>query len=86
MREALEETGLDVELVRALDTWSYVYPSNDRQFIGIFYLCHLKNAQTEVAISDERDYFEWKALGGLSELLSTFEDRMRHWKWEKLSR
>jgi 8-oxo-dGTP diphosphatase len=55
-RELLEEVGLEVEIIKPLNTWSLLRDENT-QIVGITYLC--KAVSSEVILSEEHVDFAW---------------------------
>jgi 8-oxo-dGTP diphosphatase len=55
-REIREETGLNIAVLKPIITWSFL-KNNNKQVIGITYLCEAKNAK--VTISEEHEDFAW---------------------------
>lgn len=41
-REMLEETGVNVEPVKLLDTWNYINNEKTHQVAGVIYLCRYR--------------------------------------------
>jgi 8-oxo-dGTP diphosphatase len=58
-REVLEEVGLEVEIIKPLDTWSF-FKDENTQIVGVTYLC--KAASSEVILSEEHVDFAWVTL------------------------
>lgn len=58
-REILEETGVEVEIVKPLcvDEWRPVVRGEQWQVIGIFMLC--RTDKTEIRLSEDHDDFRW---------------------------
>lgn len=56
VREVKEETGLDVEIVKVFNTWTFTKNDNF-QLVGIDFIC--KTSSEEVKISDEHDESIW---------------------------
>jgi NAD+ diphosphatase len=71
VREAREEIGCEVRIVRLLGTYASTYGATGLQTIGIAFLCALLNGN-KVALSDENDKFAWFPRQSLPEL--AFED------------
>ncbi len=59
IREAKEETGLDVEVKRVFNAWTFVKKDKDFQLTGIDFLCLAE--QEEVKLSEEHSGFEWRS-------------------------
>ena len=55
-REAREETGLNIAVLKPIITWSFL-KNNNKQVIGITYLCEAKDEK--VTISEEHEDFAW---------------------------
>ncbi|NCC81496.1 MAG: NUDIX domain-containing protein [Clostridia bacterium] len=55
-REIREETGLNIAVLKPIITWSFL-KNNNKQVIGITYLCEAKNEK--VTISEEHEDFAW---------------------------
>ena len=57
VREALEETGLRVEVIRPVAVFSKVIEEMDKHFITLVYLC--RYVEGEVVLSDEHTQYRW---------------------------
>jgi len=77
IREAREETGLDVEPLCVLDTFHFFYGPESEEFVGMTFLCRPGNG--DVVLSSEHTEARWVKLGeldgyemadGLKEVLS----------------
>ncbi len=55
-KEIKERTNLEIIVLRPLITWSFI-KNNNKQVIGITYLCEAKN--NTVIISEEHEDFAW---------------------------
>ncbi|MDD4343980.1 MAG: NUDIX domain-containing protein [Eubacteriales bacterium] len=55
-REIREETGLNIAVLKPIITWSFL-KNNNKQVIGITYLCEAKDEK--VTISEEHEDFAW---------------------------
>lgn len=82
VREIFEETGLEIQPIRVLDTWNNIHL--DYQITGITYLCSLQDG--EVRLSKEHDKFTWiKADGScISKLHKAFSKNMKKWDWDRV--
>ena len=60
LREAREETGLDVEIVDAIDAFHFYRGADRRETIGITF--HCRAASGEVKLSEEHDEARWVPL------------------------
>ena len=58
VREAKEETGLDVSAKQVFNAWTFVKKDKNFQLTGIDFLCTTE--QEEIKLSDEHSGFEWK--------------------------
>ncbi len=57
VREAKEETGLDVVAIQVFNAWTFVKPNTDFQLTGIDFICTTK---TEIIVlSQEHSGYEW---------------------------
>ena len=63
VREAKEETGLDVEIVRVIDAFHFYRGVERRETIGITFHCRSRGGR--VALSDEHDEAQWVPLAAL---------------------
>lgn len=63
VREAKEETGLDVTSKQVLNAWTFVKKDKDFQLTGIDFLC--VTSQEEVKLSEEHSGFEWRSPKGI---------------------
>lgn len=59
-REALEETDLDVEIVRQLDTFTFRRARDDEDTLGITFHCRVKGGH--LRLSPEHREFLWATL------------------------
>lgn len=57
-REAKEETGLDVEVGKVFNVWTFVKQGEEFQLIGIDFFC--VTDEEEVKLSEEHSGFEWR--------------------------
>lgn len=62
-REALEETGLKVEIVRQLDTFTFRRAQDNEDTLGITFHCRVKGGH--VRLSPEHREFLWATLDGV---------------------
>jgi 8-oxo-dGTP diphosphatase len=60
LREAKEETGLDVEVLRPLNTYHFYRGPLREETIGITF--HCRASEGEVALSSEHDETKWVAI------------------------
>lgn len=65
VREAKEETGLNVKPCQVFNAWTFVKKDKDFQLTGIDFLCTTE--QEEIKLSDEHSGFEWKEAGEIVE-------------------
>ena len=63
IREAFEETGLNVEPLRVLDTFHFFYGLKREEFVGMTFLC--RPGAGEVVLSTEHTEARWVKLGEL---------------------
>lgn len=68
-REVKEETGLDVDVVRLIDTFEYLADGGTRRTTSYNYLCVQKNPTQEVKLSREHTSYKWITQLGEAELL-----------------
>jgi 8-oxo-dGTP diphosphatase len=59
IREAKEETGLDVEVGKVFNVWTFVKQEEEFQLTGIDFFC--VTDEEEVKLSEEHSGFEWKS-------------------------
>ena len=80
IREAFEETGLNVEPLRVLDTFHFFYGPGREEFVGMTFLCHPDDG--EVVLSSEHTQARWVKLkdidgyemaDGLQDVLKTLD-------------
>jgi len=57
VREALEETGLDVTPIQVFNAWTFVKPNTGFQLTGIDFICTTDSEN--VFLSPEHSGFEW---------------------------
>ena len=83
LREAKEETGLDVKIIELIDTFHFLRGAEKAQAIGITY--HCQTGSNKIALSSEHSDFCWLAIienpafdlqPGILESLETF--RLKH--------
>ena len=60
-REVLEETGLDVTVVKPLATTNGI-SSKGHQIIRLAYLCEMNDTTQNVILSDEHSAFQWVSI------------------------
>jgi len=60
VREAKEETGLDVTVQQVFNAWTFAKKDKDFQLTGIDFLCITK--QEKVKLSEEHSGFEWRSV------------------------
>jgi len=60
VREAREETGLDVEPLRVLDTFHFFYGPEREEFVGMTFLCQPNDG--DVVLSAEHSEARWVKL------------------------
>jgi 8-oxo-dGTP diphosphatase len=65
VREAKEETGLDVEVVDIIDAFHFYRGAERRETIGISFHCRLRGG--EVTLSDEHEDSKWVPVAALIE-------------------
>ena len=63
VREAHEETGLDVEIVDVIDAFHFYRGAERRETIGISFHCRARSG--EVTLSDEHQAARWVSLAEL---------------------
>jgi 8-oxo-dGTP diphosphatase len=61
VREAREETGLNVKPSLVFNAWTFVKKGENFQLTGIDFLCTTN--QDEVKLSEEHSGFEWRTAG-----------------------
>lgn len=83
-REMLEETGVNVEPIKLLDTWNYINDERTHQVAGIIFLCKKIDEQLEITLSAEHDRYEWLNSKDLTKMNQLFYPKMSQWNWEKL--
>lgn len=59
VREAKEETGLDVKMGEVFNAWTFVKQEEEFQLTGIDFFC--LTDEEEVKLSEEHSGFEWKS-------------------------
>jgi len=59
LREIKEETNLDVEIVKFLDTFEYLADKGTRKTTCYNFLCKMKNPDQKVKLSKEHGAFKW---------------------------
>jgi 8-oxo-dGTP pyrophosphatase MutT (NUDIX family) len=65
IREAKEETGLDIEVVRVIDAFHFYRGVERRETIGISF--HCRADRDDVSLSDEHDEAKWVPLNALAD-------------------
>lgn len=68
-REIKEETGLDVNVLRLLDTFQYLADGGTRKTTCYNFLCTMKNPNQDVKLSKEHEGYKWISQMGEAELL-----------------
>lgn len=58
-REIREELGIEVVISEPAGTWSFVRPYDEQIVTAHNYLCHLKNADAPITLSDEHVDYTW---------------------------
>ncbi len=69
LREIKEETGLDVEIVKYLDKFEYLADEGTRKTTCYNFLCHMKNPDQKVKLSEEHENFKWITQVAEAELM-----------------
>ena len=59
IREVLEETGLDVEVVRVISVTTHENQDKTQDIVRITYECRLLNPGQEVSINTDHDSYQW---------------------------
>lgn len=82
VREIFEETGLNINPVKLLDTWNLV--KDDFHATGVFFLCEVIDG--EFKLSDEHDELKWLDLSNkeLDILHDNYKERLEKWDWDVL--
>ena len=77
-REIREETGLNIAVLKPIITWSFL-KNNNKQVIGITYLCEAKDEK--VTISEEHEDFAWvkKEDSDNIDLLPELKEDIKKW-------
>lgn len=70
VREAREETGLDVRPGRLLHRWLRRRPVNTDIFL-VSHLCHLSGQATEITLSPEHDEAAWFSVPDIERLVTS---------------
>lgn len=68
-REIKEETGLDVILIRLIDTFEYIADKGKRKSICHNFLCKMKDENQKIKLSKEHVDYKWISEVGEAELL-----------------
>jgi len=64
VREAKEETGLDVEVLGPIDAFHFYRGAERRETIGITFHCRVSHG--DVRLSEEHDEAKWVPIGALA--------------------
>lgn len=72
-REAKEETGLDIEVLRYIDKYEYIADGGKRKSTQYNYLCKMIKPNQEVKLSKEHQDYRWVSSMGEIELLCPSE-------------
>jgi 8-oxo-dGTP diphosphatase len=72
-REVKEETGLDIEVIKYIDKYTYIADEGKRESTQYNYLCKMKNPNQKIKLSFEHDDYQWVTQFGLIELLCSDE-------------
>ncbi len=79
-REFLEETGINVEIVRPYSTWSHVQDA-ETFYIEIDYVVQCKNAESVKLSSEEHSEYKWAAKNEELKTTSEMQDSLKKaWK------
>lgn len=68
-REIKEETGLDVEIDGLVDTFQYLADEGTRLTTCYNYICHMKNPNQTIKLSQEHQDYKWISEVGEAEML-----------------
>ncbi len=62
-REVLEETSLDIRIIKEVGKWSFIALDNKKIFVTNFF-CSLKNKedQSKIILSEEHEKYKWVSL------------------------
>lgn len=72
VREAKEETGLDVKVKNAFHEFTYIIPEENKHYIEVIYMASLKNVNQEIVLNpDEHSTYRWVSL---DEFKKDFDD------------
>jgi ADP-ribose pyrophosphatase YjhB (NUDIX family) len=84
IREMKEETGLDVQPDKLMDTWDSYLPG--RQITGIIYQCKIDSFR--IILSDEHCDYKWIEYGSddFEILHPVFKEKMDKWDWNRVYR
>lgn len=66
IRETMEETGLEIKVLKPLAVYSKVVPELNKQFINLIYQCEYLAG--EVILNDEHTDFVWLQLDQINSL------------------
>jgi 8-oxo-dGTP diphosphatase len=83
-RETMEESGINAQVVGALDFW-VKFPVPDVQYIGIVFVCVAD--QAEVILSEEHDEVAWVSQETASAFFnghSGLEENVMYCDWDKI--
>jgi len=83
LRTIREELSCDTEIIKLIDTWSYM-PNDKLHIVGVFYLCRLLSK--EIQLSAKYSGYQWVEIDKLSKDFTTraFMKRIERWNWEEL--
>lgn len=79
IREAKEETGLDIEPRQVFNAWTFVKGDKDFQLTGVDFLCFTE--QEKVKLSEEHSGFEWR---GAEEIIN--DEKYPEWLRKTIER
>jgi ADP-ribose pyrophosphatase YjhB (NUDIX family) len=84
IREMKEETGLDVQPDKLMDTWDSYLPG--RQITGIIYQCKIESFA--IVLSEEHSDYKWIKYGSedFEILHPVFKEKMAKWDWNRIYR
>ena len=68
-REVKEETGLDIEPIKLIDTFEYIADNGERKSTSYNYICKMKDENQKVKLSKEHQDFKWVMSVGEIEMM-----------------
>ncbi|WP_051623631.1 NUDIX hydrolase [Clostridium hydrogeniformans] len=81
-REVFEETKLNIEQVKLLDTWNWV--GENHEIAGVIYLCRI--VEGNITLSEEHDYYKWLEIDdeSMERIHTVFKEKLIKLDYEEV--